>query len=108
MAQFDQSRRFELYGSRQNPIVGPDITAAGTIAPTHRIHRCGGATPIDIITPPFEDFAGDIILIPTSAFTWSATASTGGIAVAGTAVVGRALYFVYNPVTGRWYSHAIA
>jgi hypothetical protein len=43
---------------------------------------------------------GSITLIPTGAFTWT---TAGNIAVAGTAVVNRALTMVYDSGTAKWY-----
>jgi len=54
-----------------------------------------GAGLIKTITVPtlFAAAGGSITLIPTAAFTWDAT---GNIAIAGTAVVGRALTMTYD------------
>jgi hypothetical protein len=49
-------------------------------------------------TGSYGPFTGTIVLIPTAAFTWDAT---GNIAIAGTAVVGRALHMTYNGTA--WY-----
>ena len=43
---------------------------------------------------------GTITLIPTGAFTWT---TAGNIAVAGTAVVSKALIMTYDYGTGKWY-----
>lgn len=57
---------------------------------------------IKTITVPtlFSTGGGEITLIPTAAFTWDAT---GNIAVAGTAVISRALTMTYDSSTAKFY-----
>lgn len=50
-------------------------------------------------------YSGRITFIPTGIFTWTAA---GNIAVAGTAVVGKALDFIYDSSTSKWYPSYIA
>lgn len=104
MAEVDPGR-FGTLGSRTNYIVGIDIASAATITPDSKIHRVTGVVAIVNITVPGDGFAGEIILLPTAIFTWTAA---GNIALAGTAVVGKALHMVYNPVTAKWYPSYIA
>jgi len=61
-----------------------------------------GAGLIKTITVPtlFSTGGGEITLIPTAAFTWDAT---GNIAVAGTAVISRALTMTYDSFTAKFY-----
>jgi hypothetical protein len=82
-----------LYGGPFNSSVGPQITAAATIAPTNGIHHCTGATPIATITVPWPGFTGTIALVPDSAFT---TVATGNISLASTAVVNKTLFLAFD------------
>jgi hypothetical protein len=80
----------------------PTIASAGTIAPTTRIVFISGTTAIATITPPSPISAGggQITLIPTGIFT---TTTAGNIALASTAVVGKALIMTYDSGTAKWY-----
>ena len=80
----------------------PTIASAATIAPTTNIVFVSGTTAIATITPPapISTTGGQIIIIPTGAFT---TNTTGNIALASTAVVNRALIMVYDSTTTKWY-----
>ncbi|CAB4152425.1 hypothetical protein UFOVP1377_13 [uncultured Caudovirales phage] len=74
-----------------------------TIAPTKSITFISGTSAITTITAvtPFDTLGGcTITLIPTGAFTWT---TAGNIAVAGTAVVNRALTMTYDSATTKWY-----
>jgi len=61
-----------------------------------------GAGLIKTITVPtlFSTGGGEITLIPTAIFTWDAT---GNIAIAGTAVISRALTMTYDSFTAKFY-----
>jgi hypothetical protein len=78
------------------------IASASTIAPVKEITYISGTAAIATITPqmPITGTNGTIILIPTGAFTWT---TAGNIAIAGTAVVGRALHMTYTAITDKWY-----
>ena len=78
------------------------VASATTIAPVKRIAYISGTAAIATITPqaPITGTNGTIILIPTGAFTWT---TAGNIAIAGTAVVGRALHMTYTAITDKWY-----
>ena len=80
----------------------PTIASATTIAPTTPIVIISGTTAIVNITAPSPISAGggQITLIPTGAFT---TTSAGNIAIASTAVVGKALIMTYDATTTKWY-----
>ena len=89
--------------------VAPTIGSAATIAPTNTITFVSGATAIATITPPTNLLTGGgiIVLIPTGATAganaWS-TNTTGNIALATTAVVGKALIMTYDSAaTAKWY-----
>lgn len=80
----------------------PTVASAATIAPTTSIVFISGTAAIDTITAPtpIASGGGRITLIPTGAFTWT---TAGNIAVAGTAVVSRALDIIYDVTTTKWY-----
>ena len=80
----------------------PTLASAATIAPTKGITFISGVTPIVTITPPspISLGGGTITLIPTGIFT---TTIAGNIALASTAVVGRALTMTYDVTTTKWY-----
>ena len=82
--------------------VAPTIASAATIAPTNLIQFVSGVTAIATITPPTNLLTGGgvLILIPTGL--WS-TNTTGNIALATTAVVGKALIMVFDSITAKWY-----
>jgi len=78
------------------------IASAATIAPTKSITFISGTAAVVTITAStsFSTAGGTITLIPTGAFTWT---TAGNIAVAGTAVVNRALTMTYDSGTSKWY-----
>ncbi len=80
----------------------PTIASAATIAPTTPIVFISGTAAIDTVTAatPISLGGGTITLLPTGAFTWT---TAGNIAVAGTAVVNRALTMTYDTTTTKWY-----
>jgi len=80
----------------------PTIASATTIAPTTPIVFISGTTAVVTITAaaPISTGGGTITLIPTGVFTWT---TAGNIALAGTAVVSRALTMTYDVTTTKWY-----
>ena len=80
----------------------PTIASATTIAPTTPIVFISGTTAVVTITAaaPISTGGGTITLIPTGVFTWT---TAGNIALAGTAVVSRALTMTYDATTTKWY-----
>jgi hypothetical protein len=96
-----------MWGSMNNPLVNPNaqVTVAGTNTYDYPITVQGTVAAMVNITVPYPDFQGRITILPTAAFTWTAA---GNIALAGTAVVGKALDFIYNPFTAKWYPSYIA
>lgn len=92
------------------PVVGPEkilqaaptLASATTIAPTKRNSFVSGTTTIATITPTHNILAtgGRLTLIPLGVF---ATNTSGNIALATTAVVGRHLDMVWDAGTGKWY-----
>jgi hypothetical protein len=96
---------FHHVGGLLSSIQGVDIASTTTIAPDHYMHRVTGTTAIVNITLPFTGFKGTIVLIPTGIFTWTAA---GNIGLAGTAVVGKALFMTYHPDQAKWFPSYIA
>jgi len=85
----------------------PTVASATTIAPTTPIAFVSGTTAVVTITAPSPISAGggSIILIPTGVFTWT---TAGNIALAGIAVVSKALTMTYDATTTKWYPSYIA
>lgn len=84
------------------PAAAATIASSSTITPTAQITFVSGTAAVSIITPPngFSSGGGHLTLIPTGAFT---TTTTGNIALASTAVVGKALIMTYDSGTSKWY-----
>ena len=78
------------------------LPSATTITPTKAITFVSGTTAVVTITVPsnFTGAGGSVTLIPTGTFTWTAA---GNIALAGTAVVNKALTMTYDSGTTKWY-----
>ena len=85
----------------------PTLTSGTTIAPTKQISFVSGTSAIVNITAPspISSGGGQITLIPTGVFTWTAA---GNIALLGTAVVGKALIMTYDVTTNKWYPSYVA
>jgi hypothetical protein len=85
----------------------PTIASATTIAPVKQITFISGTTAVVTITAaaPISAGGGTITLIPTGIFTWT---TAGNIALAGTAVVGKALTMTYDATTTKWYPSYVA
>jgi len=95
----------QLYSGNNSPLINPDaaptLASAATIAPITSIVFVSGTAAIAAISiPVWMDGGGQITLIPTGAFT---TTTAGNIAIASTAVVGRALIMTYDKATLKWY-----
>ena len=80
----------------------PTIASATTITPNTYISFVSGTTAIVTITVPTNllTTGGQLVLIPTGSFT---TVTTGNIALASTAVIGKALILIYDATTAKWY-----
>jgi hypothetical protein len=102
-----QNSQAGAWGSKDNPLTDPNVqaSAAGTNTFTYPITRVSGTAAMVNITVPYPGFSGKITLLPTGVFTWTAA---GNIALAGSAVVGKALDFTYDPVAAKWYPSYIA
>ena len=99
---YDASGNKVSYGVQATSAAAPTIASVATIAPTKAITFISGVTPIVTITAPspISLGGGTITLIPTGIFT---TTIAGNIALASTAVVGRALTMTYDVTTAKWY-----
>ena len=85
-----------------NTAIAGTIASAATVAPIAPVTIISGTAAIVTITAPapISTTGGTITFIPTGAFTWT---TAGNIAVAGTAVVSRALTLTYDATTVKWY-----
>lgn len=93
---------FKSVGGQNLSLDGGTVASvAGVLgAPTGYITVVSGALAITGLSLPYPAFQGTIVLIPTGAFT---TTNATNIAIASTAVVGKALFMTYLPSTGKWY-----
>jgi hypothetical protein len=82
-------------------LVGPKLTAAATIAPTHMIHHVTGTTAVTTITVPHTGFAGPLYLIADSVFSWTSAANIVQDP-STTLVAGCAYGFVYDYKAAKW------
>lgn len=104
MAASENFRRFLPVGTAEQGIEGPTLASAVAFAVTHRQHVVSGAAAMTSIALPWPGFAGEIVLIPTGAFTGALGGAAGvAIGLAFTAVVGKALTMTYSPSAGLWY-----
>jgi hypothetical protein len=84
----------------------PTLASGTVITPMKSISFVSGTSAINIIVPThFAGAGGSIVLIPTGIFTWT---TAGNIALAGTAVVNKALTMTYDSATLKWYPSYIA
>lgn len=82
------------------------IASAATITPRQEVVRVSGvAAIVNITVPPTTSFSTVLYVIPTGVFTWTAA---GNIGLAGTAVVGKLIVFVYVKSAGKWFPSVIA
>lgn len=91
-----------VIGFSATSAVAPTVESSSTITPLKTITFISGTLAVATISPPSVMLftGGTITLIPTGAFTWT---TAGNIAVAGTAVVNKALIMTYDYGTGKWY-----
>lgn len=81
--------------------VGANVASAGTITPTGPVFHVTGVAAIATINVPSNALASPMItIIPDGIFTWT---TAGNIALAGTAVVNKAVSFYYDSGTSKWY-----
>ena len=82
------------------------LASATTLTPTTEVVRVTGVTAIvNITVPATSNFSTVLYVIPTGIFTWTAA---GNIGLAGTAVVGKLIIFVYSRSQKKWYPSVIA
>jgi len=87
----------------ESPVGSVLTISANVITPLLQVHHVNDNGLIKTITVPdaigsYGPFTGTIVLIPDQVFTWD---TTGNIALAGTAVVGKALHMTYDGTS--WY-----
>jgi hypothetical protein len=80
-------------------------SAAGLITPSGPLFHVTGTSAITGFTVPTGFAGGSFTIIPDAIFTWT---SANNIALAGTAVVSKALTFQYDSNTGKFYPSYIA
>lgn len=80
---------------------GATVASTTNITLKEDITFISGTEAIETIIPNFGGgFSGIAVLLPTAAFT---TVTTGNVAIASTAVAGKALIMTYAKSTGKWY-----
>lgn len=85
------------------PTSGSLTISSNTITPYFAVNQVG-AGHINTITVPDAKRSQVLTLIPTAAFTYDLTGSSNvAMGGSGTAVVGRALSFTFDPNTGKWH-----
>ena len=82
--------------------VAPTVPSGSTITPLGSINFISGTTVVNNISAlgNIAYTGGSVTLIPTGVWTWT---TAGNIALAGTAVVSKALIMTYDYGTGKWY-----
>lgn len=80
-------------------------SAAGAVLPTGPLFHVTGTAAITGFTLPVGFTGGSFTVIPDGVFTWTAA---GNIALAGTAVVSKALTFTWDSNAAKWYPSYIA
>ena len=86
-----------LGGSAPFSAIGTAVASATSVTPSQDLCHVTGTTPIaTIVVGQFQQ----VTLIPDAVWT---TTTGGNIAIASTAVVGKALTLTYDPSTSKWY-----
>jgi hypothetical protein len=80
-------------------------SAAGVILPSGPLFHVNGTAAITGFTTPIGFLGGSFTVIPDAVFTWTAA---GNIALAGTAVVNKALTFTWDQTNSKWIPSYIA
>lgn len=88
------------FGTYINKLKGTSVASDTTITPTGEVFHVTGTTAIATINVPTGLITGSITIIPDGIFT---TTTAGNIALATTAVVGKALIMTYDTTTNKWY-----
>lgn len=106
---FERKSLAALVAWREGNGEAPTVASVAGTQPelTQPVTFVSGTNAIVTLTVPerIKKEGGSVTLIPTGVFTWTAA---GNIALAGTAVVGKALTMTWVPVTGKWYPSYIA
>jgi len=89
-----------VFNGYTTSLSGAAVSSAGTITPTGQFFHVTGTTQINTISVPFTGFIGSIRIIPDGVFT---TGTSGNIALASTAVVGKVLEMTYDGSIQKWY-----
>lgn len=96
---------FSLPGTPTRGVVGGDLEADVTIKPTYLIHKVTGSAKIDTIEPPYEGFAGFVVL----AFEGGASISAdGNVNAAFTAEPGSVALLLWLPGATSWFGGTLA
>jgi len=94
------------FGTGSSTGLVPTLASAATFTPLHRSQFVSGVAAIGTINVPSWVSNGTrVTFIPTGLFTWTAA---GNIALAGNAVVNKALDFTYDVQAAKWYPSYIA
>lgn len=88
--------------------IGTVIPSASTIAPVNAIFHVSGTTTINVMTAPATCTTAtgqgcQLTVIPDGIFATATGGGAGGFALATTAVVNKAINFVYDQATTLWY-----
>jgi hypothetical protein len=112
----DSEVRFRTISTPGTPtlqIIGPTIASAVTfVSGGYYMQAVSGVAAMTLMALPYDGFSGSLKFRPTGIFTWAtggaATAVNKPFGLAGTAVVGKVLEFVYDIYSGLWYPSYIA
>ena len=80
-------------------------SAAGVILPSGPLFHVTGALAVTGFTIPVGFVSGSFTVIPDGTFTWT---TAGNIALAGTAVINKALTFTWDATNSKWIPSYIA
>lgn len=81
-------------------VTAPVASAAGLVTPSGRLFHITGALAITGFNLPVGFAGGSFTVLPDAAFT---TTNANNIAIASTGVIGKALTFIYDSNTGKFY-----
>lgn len=80
-------------------------SAAGTVTPSGPLFHITGALAITGFVIPIGFTHGSFTVIPDGTFTWTAA---GNIAILGTAVVNKAITFIWDATNSKWVPNVLA
>ena len=82
------------------------LASAITLVPKTEVVRVTGTVAIvNITVPPTSNFSTVLYVVPVGVFTWT---TAGNIGLAGTAVVGKLIVFVYSKSQNKWFPSVVA